>query len=109
MASDEAAANRTALIDLQTTERKLAAAITELDKTRLKLNSEKTARQLLAGRLLGVEFQPRLVEFGDRGGELALGGLQVDECGAVGGRLVAGHAAVQEEQERDAPQLSEED
>jgi predicted nucleic acid-binding Zn-ribbon protein len=34
MASDEAAANKTALIDLETVQRKLAAAVTELDKTR---------------------------------------------------------------------------
>jgi predicted nucleic acid-binding Zn-ribbon protein len=48
MATDEAKANRTALLDLQTTERKLAAAISALDATKLKLNSEEAAHQKLA-------------------------------------------------------------
>ncbi|HEV3437802.1 MAG TPA: VWA domain-containing protein [Gemmata sp.] len=55
MASDEAQANRTALIDLQTIREKLAAAITSLDATRLKLNSEETGRQKLSASVSELE------------------------------------------------------
>jgi len=55
MASDEAAANKVALVDLQTKERLLAAKITELDQTRLKLNSEAAARERLAAKLSEAE------------------------------------------------------
>ncbi|MCI0702206.1 MAG: VWA domain-containing protein [Planctomycetia bacterium] len=48
MATDEAKANRTALLDLQTAERKLAAAISALDATKLKLTTEEAAHQKLA-------------------------------------------------------------
>ena len=55
MASDEAQANRTALIDLQTIREKLAAAISSLDATRLKLNSEETGRQKLSASVSDLE------------------------------------------------------
>jgi hypothetical protein len=55
MASDEAAANRTALIDLKTKERLLAAKITELHETRLKLNSESEAHERLSAALSTAE------------------------------------------------------
>jgi hypothetical protein len=63
MASDEAAANRTALIDLRTKERHLAAAITELRDTRLKLNSETEAHERLSAALSEAEgFKLKLTE-----------------------------------------------
>jgi len=55
MASDEAAANRTALIDLRTTERSLAAALAELERLRLRLNSESQEREKLAAALSQAE------------------------------------------------------
>ncbi|VTT97260.1 Secreted protein, containing von Willebrand factor type A domain containing protein OS=Methylophaga aminisulfidivorans MP GN=MAMP_01096 PE=4 SV=1: VWA_2 [Gemmataceae bacterium] len=55
MASDEAEANKTALIDLRTTERKLAATLDELDKLRLRLNSEEAGRQKLSAALTEAE------------------------------------------------------
>ena len=55
MASDEAEANKTALIDLRTTERKLAATLDELDKLRLRLNSEEAGRQKLSAALTESE------------------------------------------------------
>jgi hypothetical protein len=55
MASDEALANRTALIDLQTIREKLAAAISSLDATRIKLNSEETGRQKLSASVSELE------------------------------------------------------
>jgi predicted nucleic acid-binding Zn-ribbon protein len=48
MASDEAQANRTALIDLQSIREKLAAALSSLEATRLKLNAEEMGRDKLA-------------------------------------------------------------
>ena len=48
MASDQANANRTALIDLQTVRETLAASLSSLESTRLKLNSEEAARQKLS-------------------------------------------------------------
>ena len=51
MASDEANANRTALIDLQTIREKLAAAVTSLESTRLKLNSEEAGNKKLAASI----------------------------------------------------------
>ncbi len=55
MASDEAAANKTALIDLKTTERTLKAALDDLEKLRLKLNSETEGREKLAAALTDAE------------------------------------------------------
>jgi predicted nucleic acid-binding Zn-ribbon protein len=55
MASDEANANRTALIDLQTIREKLAAAITSLDATRVKLNSEESGREKLSASVSELE------------------------------------------------------
>jgi predicted nucleic acid-binding Zn-ribbon protein len=55
MASDEAEANKTALIDLRTTERKLAATLDELDKLRLRLNSEEAGRVKLSAALTEAE------------------------------------------------------
>ncbi|HEV3384269.1 MAG TPA: VWA domain-containing protein [Gemmata sp.] len=55
MASDEANANRTALIDLQTIREKLAAAVTSLDATRLKLNSEELGRRKLSASVSELE------------------------------------------------------
>jgi hypothetical protein len=55
MASDEANANRTALIDLQTIREKLAAAITNLDATRVRLNSEESGRQKLSASVSELE------------------------------------------------------
>lgn len=55
MASDEAAANKTALTDLRTTERKLAAALTELEGLRLKLDDETASRERLAAALTEAE------------------------------------------------------
>lgn len=60
MASDEAEANKTALIDLRTTERKLAAVLDELEKTRLRLNSEEAGREKLSAALtetLGLKLK----------------------------------------------------
>jgi hypothetical protein len=51
MASDETAANKTALIDLKTTERKLAAVLTDLDESRLKLTSAEAERARMAAAL----------------------------------------------------------
>jgi predicted nucleic acid-binding Zn-ribbon protein len=55
MASDEAEANKTALIDLRTTERKLAVTLDELDKLRLRLNSEEAGRVKLSAALTEAE------------------------------------------------------
>src|SRR5580704_10357889 len=55
MASDEANANRTALIDRQTIREKLAAAISSLESTRLKLNSEELGRQKLSASVSELE------------------------------------------------------
>src|SRR5580698_1799071 len=55
MASDEANANRTALIDLQTIREKLAAAVTSLESTRVKLNSEEVGRQKLSASVSDLE------------------------------------------------------
>ncbi len=55
MASDEAKANKTALIDLNTTERKLAASLDELNESRLKLNSAEAGREKLAAALSDAE------------------------------------------------------
>jgi hypothetical protein len=55
MASDEANANRTALIDLQTNREKLAAAVSGLEATRLKLNSEELGRQKLSASVSELE------------------------------------------------------
>jgi predicted nucleic acid-binding Zn-ribbon protein len=55
MASDEANANRTALIDLQTIREKLAAAVTSLESTRVKLNSEEAGRQKLSASVSDLE------------------------------------------------------
>lgn len=55
MASEEAKANRTALIDLQTIREKLAAAITSLETTRLKLNTEEMGHQKLAASVSELE------------------------------------------------------
>jgi hypothetical protein len=55
MASDEANANRTALIDLQTIREKLAAAVTNLEGTRLKLNSEEVGNRKLAASVSELE------------------------------------------------------
>jgi len=55
MASDEAKANKTALSDLKTTERKLAASLTDLDATRLKLNAEESGREKLSAALTDLE------------------------------------------------------
>ncbi|WP_439624276.1 VWA domain-containing protein [Gemmata sp.] len=55
MASDEAEANKTALIDLRTTERVLAATVTERDQLRLRLNSEEAGRVKLSAALTEAE------------------------------------------------------
>lgn len=55
MATDAVEANKTALIDLATADQRLAAAITSLDSTRLKLNSEEDARGKLAASFAELE------------------------------------------------------
>lgn len=55
MASDAVQANRTALLDLDTADQKLAAAISTLDSTRLKLNAEEQERGKLAASVTELE------------------------------------------------------
>jgi len=60
MASDEAEANKTALIDLRTTERILAATVAERDQLKLRLNSEEAGREKLSAALteaLGLKLK----------------------------------------------------
>ena len=55
MASDAANANRTALIDLQSLREKLAASITDLEATRVRLNAEEAGRQKLAAAVSDLD------------------------------------------------------
>jgi hypothetical protein len=55
MASDNAAANKTSLIDLNTNESKLAAALTELHELRLKLTSAESERGKVSAALTEKE------------------------------------------------------
>lgn len=55
MASDEANANRTSLIDLQSIREKLAASVTSLESLRIRLNSEEQGRQKLAASVSELE------------------------------------------------------
>ncbi len=55
MASDAVQANRTALLDLDSADQKLAAAISSLDSTRLKLNAEEQERGRLAASVTELE------------------------------------------------------
>jgi hypothetical protein len=55
MATDAVNANRTALLDLESADRKLAAAIADLESTRLKLNAEEQARGKLAASVAELE------------------------------------------------------
>lgn len=55
MATDAVKANRTALLDLQTADKKLAAALTALEETKLKLASEERERTRLAANLSELE------------------------------------------------------
>jgi predicted nucleic acid-binding Zn-ribbon protein len=55
MASDEAAANKTALLDLQSRDRQLKAAISDLDAARLRLNSAEEGREKMSAALAELE------------------------------------------------------
>jgi len=55
MASDEAVANKSAIGDLDTTKQKLAAVLDELERTRLRLNSEEAGRVKLSAALTELE------------------------------------------------------
>jgi hypothetical protein len=55
MAADAVTANRAALVDLDTADKKLAATITALESTRLKLNAEEEARGKLAASVTELE------------------------------------------------------
>jgi hypothetical protein len=55
MAADAVTANRAALVDLDTADKKLAATITALESTRLKLNAEEEARGKLAASVMELE------------------------------------------------------
>jgi hypothetical protein len=55
MATDAVQANRNALLDLETADRKLSAAITSLESTRLRLLSEEEARGKLAASVTELE------------------------------------------------------
>jgi predicted nucleic acid-binding Zn-ribbon protein len=55
MATDAVKANRTALIDLESTDKKLAAALTALESTRLKLHAEEQERGRLAASVTELE------------------------------------------------------
>jgi predicted nucleic acid-binding Zn-ribbon protein len=55
MASDEAHANRTALLDLQTVEKKLAAALSDLDRTQFRLNDTELGSKKLAAAVSELE------------------------------------------------------
>ncbi|MBA4188243.1 MAG: hypothetical protein C0467_09535 [Planctomycetaceae bacterium] len=55
MASDEALANKSAIGDLDTTKQKLAAVLDELERTRLRLNSEEAGRVKLSAALTELE------------------------------------------------------
>ncbi len=55
MATESAKANRTALLDLENTDKKLAAALAALDSTKLKLTSEQAERGKLAAALTELE------------------------------------------------------
>ena len=55
MATESAKANRTALLDLENTDKKLAAALGALDATKLKLTSEQAERGKLAAALTELE------------------------------------------------------
>ena len=55
MATDAVQASRTALLDLDTADQKLAAAISSLDSTRLKLNAEERERGRLAASVTELE------------------------------------------------------
>jgi hypothetical protein len=55
MASDEAQANRTSLIDLQRLREKLAATLTDLESNRLKLNAEESGRRKLSAAVSDLE------------------------------------------------------
>jgi predicted nucleic acid-binding Zn-ribbon protein len=54
-ATDDARRNENALVDLETAEKRLAAALTELDSTRLKLNSEAAGREKLSVALTELQ------------------------------------------------------
>src|SRR5262249_17810671 len=62
MASDEAAANKTALIDLESTRRELALALTDVKGLKIQLESENTqfTKQLAAIRIEKDELAKRL-------------------------------------------------
>ena len=55
MASDAVQANRTALLDLDSADQKLSAAISSLESTRLKLNAEEQERGKLAASVTELE------------------------------------------------------
>jgi predicted nucleic acid-binding Zn-ribbon protein len=55
MATDAVQANRTALLDLESADKKLAAALTSLDATRLKLTAEEQERGRLAANVTQLE------------------------------------------------------
>lgn len=63
MATDAEKANRTALLDLQTADRRLAAALTTLEETKLRLTSEEKERQRLAANVTELEgIRLKLIE-----------------------------------------------
>ncbi|QJW95493.1 VWA domain-containing protein [Frigoriglobus tundricola] len=55
MATDAVQANRTALLDLESTDKRLAAALTSLESTRLQLTGEVQERGTLAARVTELE------------------------------------------------------
>jgi predicted nucleic acid-binding Zn-ribbon protein len=63
MATDAVTANRNALLDLESTDKKLAAALTTLESTRLRLISEEQERGRLAASLTDLEgLRLRLID-----------------------------------------------
>jgi hypothetical protein len=69
MATDAVHANRTALLDLESADKRLAAAITSLDATRLKLNAEEQERGRLAASV--TELEGVRLKLGDESRALA--------------------------------------
>jgi hypothetical protein len=81
MATDAVQANRAALLDLATADKKLAAALTSLDETRLKLAAEVQQRDKLAANVTELEgIRVKLTEESrDLGTQLKLTTAERDE------------------------------